>query len=109
MDLRLPDHYLCDGLHRYPDAWLESAVARASVFAFTCQGSGPAGAGSPIATCPNGAVFFACVISIRERQPSRTEQLAIGTSTPNFQAETFKDRILASVVISGPVADDRSG
>ena len=40
MDLRLPDHYLCDGLHRYPDAWLESAVARASVFAFTCQGSG---------------------------------------------------------------------
>jgi hypothetical protein len=40
MDLRLPDYDLCDGLHRNPDAWLESAVARASALAFTCQGPG---------------------------------------------------------------------
>lgn len=55
MDLRWPDCYLCDGmdgLHRYPDAWLESAVARASVFAFTCQGSGPRAQGLQLRHVP---------------------------------------------------------
>ena len=109
MDLRLPDYDLCDGLHRNPDAWLESAVARASAFAFTCQDSGPRAQGLPLRHVPMEPCVFACTISIRERQPTRTGQLAIGTSTPNFQSETLKARILASVVISGAVADDRSG
>jgi hypothetical protein len=54
--------------------------------------------------------MLACTISIRDRQTTKwTGQLAIGTPTSNFQAETFKARILASVVIGGPVADDRCG